>query len=337
MIHLSNYQPDQATQPSAVLVSVVINNYNYAKFLRDAIESVLNQTYSQIELIVVDDGSKDQSCAIISEYNTQLIPVFKQNGGQASAINAGFQASRGEIVIFLDADDYLFPRSIEQIVHAWKPNLSKIHYRLEVVDRHGTKLGIHPSIRQKLARGNVIDSLVRNGRYFTSVTSGNAFGRLTLEQVMPMPEAEFKLAADGYLNVVTPFYGEIEAIEVPLGAYRMHGDNLWAMPVACADKIQQMIEHDFVRYRYLEPVAKLQGYSVAEDLWQRDYTHLKHRLLLKIIAPSTPASVLGLFGRSMVVMFSNSSNTLSYKLYCSLYLVREVIRTYVKSRWRQRQ
>jgi glycosyltransferase involved in cell wall biosynthesis len=339
MMKFSRQNLSQAdpTLTDAVLVSVVINNYNYGRFLRDAIKSVLHQTYPQVELIIVDDGSTDHSRAIISEYEGRLISVFKQNGGQASALNAGFRVSRGAIVIFLDADDYLFPHAADQLVKVWKPELSKIHYRLEVVDRTGKKLGIHPSIRQKLVRGNVVDSLVQNGRYFTSVTSGNAFNRSTLEQVMPMPEDEFRLAADGYLNVVTPFYGDIEAIEVPLGAYRMHGENLWAMPTQDTGKIQQMIEHDFVRYRYLEPAAKQQGYSVPQNLWTQDYTHLKYRLLLKILDQSTSGSILDLFSKSIITIFSNASSPLSYKLYCLLYLVREVARSYAKSRWGQSQ
>jgi glycosyltransferase involved in cell wall biosynthesis len=63
-------------------VSIIINNYNYGSFLKDAIESSLNQTYPDTEVIVVDDGSTDNSRQIISSYEGLIIPVLKQNGGQ---------------------------------------------------------------------------------------------------------------------------------------------------------------------------------------------------------------------------------------------------------------
>jgi glycosyltransferase involved in cell wall biosynthesis len=68
------------------LVSILINNYNYGRFLTEAIDSALNQTYSNIEVIVVDDGSTDNSQEIIKSYQDKIIPILKPNGGQASAI-----------------------------------------------------------------------------------------------------------------------------------------------------------------------------------------------------------------------------------------------------------
>src|SRR5215207_5228480 len=97
-------------------VSVVVNNYNYERFLREAIDSALEQTYPHTEVVVVDDGSTDGSREVIAGYGEQVIPVLKENGGQASAFNAGFEASGGEVVIFLDADDYLFPHTVERVV-----------------------------------------------------------------------------------------------------------------------------------------------------------------------------------------------------------------------------
>lgn len=94
------------------LVSIIINNYNYSQFLGEAIDSALSQTYPNTEVIVVDDGSTDNSQHLIASYATQILPLLKNNGGQASALNAGFRISRGEIIIFLDADDYLFPYAV---------------------------------------------------------------------------------------------------------------------------------------------------------------------------------------------------------------------------------
>ena len=84
------------------LVSIVINNYNYADFLEEAIQSSLAQTYTNIEIVLVDDGSTDRSETIANKYRHQLICVRKENGGQASAINFGFCVCKGEFILFLD-------------------------------------------------------------------------------------------------------------------------------------------------------------------------------------------------------------------------------------------
>src|SRR5436853_3004216 len=79
-------------------VSIIINNYNYGRFLRDAIDSALGQGYPNTEVVVVDDGSSDDSRDIIASYGNRIIPVLKVNGGQASAFNAGFEASGGDVI-----------------------------------------------------------------------------------------------------------------------------------------------------------------------------------------------------------------------------------------------
>src|SRR2546426_12498105 len=96
------------------LATIIVNNYNYGRFLPEAIDSALNQTYRNTEVIVVDDGSTDNSRRIIATYNDSIEAILKPNGGQISALNAGVHASRGYVIIFLDADDTLFPEAVER-------------------------------------------------------------------------------------------------------------------------------------------------------------------------------------------------------------------------------
>jgi len=98
------------------LVSVIINNYNYGRYLGQAIDSVLTQTYPNIEVIVVDDGSTDGSQEIIKSYGDKIISVLKANGGHASTFNAGFAVSKGDIICLLDSDDMFFSTKVAEIV-----------------------------------------------------------------------------------------------------------------------------------------------------------------------------------------------------------------------------
>src|SRR5215212_2261626 len=177
-------------------VSVVINNYNYGRFLGEAVDSALGQTYPYLEVVVVDDGSTDDSREVIASYGDQVIPVLKDNGGQGSAFNAGFSASSGEVVIFLDSDDYLFPRAVERVVTVWEPGVAKVQYRLQKVDALGNPTGdFDPPLNMPLSSGEVWRLLLQRGAYVRPPTSGYAFSRVVLELVFPMPEAEWRHGA----------------------------------------------------------------------------------------------------------------------------------------------
>ena len=92
-------------------VSIVVNNFNYERYVGEAIDSALAQDHDDVEVVVVDDGSTDGSPEVIASYAERIVPVLKSNGGQGSAFNAGFAAATGAAVIFLDADDRLAPQA----------------------------------------------------------------------------------------------------------------------------------------------------------------------------------------------------------------------------------
>jgi glycosyltransferase involved in cell wall biosynthesis len=100
------------------VVSIVISSFNYERFLAQAIDSALSQTWPPVEVIVVDDGSTDASQAVIERYGAHVHAIVKPNGGQGSTLNAGFARSRGDVVMFLDSDDVLLPTAVEQVVAA---------------------------------------------------------------------------------------------------------------------------------------------------------------------------------------------------------------------------
>ena len=241
------------------LVSIIINNYNYDRFLAEAIDSALNQTYKNIEVIVVDDGSTDNSRRIIAAYGERIIPILQPNGKQAAAFNSGFARSQGEIIIFLDSDDYLYPQAVSEIIKVWRSGLAKVHYRLNVVDGAGESLGYSsPQGSVPLSQGKVWETLLSRGGYISTPTSGNAISRKALENLFPIPD-RYKLTADDYLSFQVPFYGEIAAIETPLGVYRVHDSNQWALATVTGDRFKRFVIHDLENFDLLSKKAKELG------------------------------------------------------------------------------
>ncbi|RZL50483.1 MAG: glycosyltransferase family 2 protein [Pedobacter sp.] len=99
------------------LVSIIVPLFNAERYISEAIESVINQTYSNWELIIVDDGSKDQSLSIAKKYESKKIKIYtKKNKGAAIARNYGYHQSKGEFIKFFDADDLINPEMIAEQV-----------------------------------------------------------------------------------------------------------------------------------------------------------------------------------------------------------------------------
>lgn len=249
------------------LASVVVNNFNYGRFLRDAIDSALAQTYKPLEVIVVDDGSIDESRAIIASYGDRILPVLKENGGQGSAFNAGFAACKGEYVLFLDADDALSPTAMERAAALLEPGVAKVYWPLWEIDTSGWPLGgVIP--RSVLPEGDLRDDLIRRGPIacIEAPTSGNAWSRSLLEKVLPMPELEFRLNADCYLSTLAPLYGEIRTIKEPQARYRVHGGNGYvAMPVG--GKSQRQLSMYMNRCNLIVQHGYALGLEVDPALW----------------------------------------------------------------------
>jgi len=212
--------------PSA---SVIITNFNYADFLPAAIDSALNQGYGSLEVIVVDDGSTDDSQRVLATYKGRVKTVLKENGGQASAFNAGFAVSSGDIICFLDADDILLPHAIENAAGLMRDStVVRVHWPLLAVDADGKSSYGDKLIPDKpLPDGDLRHELMQGGisGYITSPTSGNAWSRSYLEQIFPLNEEKYRFAADGLLSCLAPLYGMTGAITGCQSLYRIHGHN----------------------------------------------------------------------------------------------------------------
>ncbi len=263
-------QPESSLSQQNPLVSVIIGNYNYGNFLAEAIDSVLRQTYRHFELIVIDDGSTDNSREVIESYEGQLIAIFQPNGGQGAAFNTGIAKAQGEIICFLDSDDYYHPDKLSKIVSSFQahPQWVQISHGRISVDRDGNPVGSGSKTHNQ---GDVSQLLLQWGRYSMGITSALAYRRQILEQVLPIPTTRNE-AADTYLTAAVPFYGEVGCIDEPLMFYRMHGNNLQAH----TDNIQFLLKQRELNAKYINVTAAKVGLSDRFDLqWDADYRSLK--------------------------------------------------------------
>lgn len=280
-------------------VSVVVISHNYARYLRQAIDSALAQDHRPLQVLVVDDGSTDSSPQIIRDYGDRVEPLLKPNGGNSTAINAIFPLCRGEIVMFLDADDYLYPHAVSTVAAAWQPNIAKLEFRLTLVDADGKPGGVEPPAVAPLPSGDVVPDIASWGHYVTPVLGGNAFRRATLEQLLPIPdEPLFINHNDGYLNPLSAFCGPISSVDEELGAYRLHGKNQWAYTGELAiERLHERLSHELVRERYLRAAARRGGRTLPSPLMLRNSGHVMQRLAsLRLNRNSHPVPADSLLG-----------------------------------------
>jgi glycosyltransferase involved in cell wall biosynthesis len=273
-------------------VSVIINNYNYGRFLPAAIDSVLGQTYRPIETIIVDDGSTDKSRDIISRYRSEVLTVFQSNRGQASAFNAGVRTSRGVIISFLDADDFYYPDKVERVAELFakygtNARRMMVHHRLALWS--DTK---HDFDGQLIGRTHEsplnIYNYAKRYRYFyypAGPTTGLSLNRMLADRLFPIPEDGVRVSADDFLVRGAALIGELYSMAEVLAGYRIHNSNLWFSSPKAKSKEFREIEQKFLNMKLLEdgmlPVISFRDsmHSWQELLEDRKWLKLAFRML----------------------------------------------------------
>ena len=272
---------------TALVATVVIVNFNYGEFLAAAIDSALGQTYRPLEVIVVDDGSTDESRKIIAAYGTRISSVLQENAGQGAAYNSGWAAAKGDIVLFLDSDDVLKSTAISRVVEEFEGNDAvKVQFYLEQVDRCLLSTGrllpayafssIEP--RQQIAT---------YGYYVSPPASGNAFRKDFLDTVMLIRDVErYRRAADGYTTGLAGVVGAVRSISEPLAAYRLHGKNAGGLSgVKTLAQLHHMFMRDIKREDTQHEVGLRFNFHFLSDRSRFCPGHTKFRLLSRRLNP----------------------------------------------------
>ncbi len=211
----------------APFFTVLIDTYNYGEFIEEAISSALAQDFpaSQREILVVDDGSTDDTRQRLLKYRGEILYLRKQNGGQASAVNYGFEHARGEVIALLDADDTWLPEKLGRVYEEYKrhPEVGMVYHRThlwngsEDISEDGYFIPVS---------GNVTESRRALLQYPMVGTSCLAFRREALQKLLPVPES-LRFQADAYLTALIIFVAPVAAVTEFLGKYRLHGANLF--------------------------------------------------------------------------------------------------------------
>ena len=236
--------------PAQPLVSILVSNYNYARFIGDSIKSALDQTYSNIELIICDDGSTDNSIEVIEEYarrDSRLHLIRKANGGQASGFNAAFAASRGEIIALLDSDDLFLPHKVERIVADFQahPDAGFGVHRVVRMSADLRRQGVWP-MSDPLPAGWYGTRLLSDGGIlpYTPPTSGLSLRRDVAERLFPLPlEHPLVSCPDQLIVRLAPFLTNVTREDEALSSYRLHGSNNYGPDRVTAESFKRELQY----------------------------------------------------------------------------------------------
>lgn len=211
------------------LVTALINTYNYGRYLPFAINSVLSQTYPNLEILVVDDGSTDHTRAVLRQYGDRIRVIRTHNGGQGHTFNIGIPAANGDLLMLLDADDTWLPTKVERMVEEARkrPEAAMLYHRFQNIDNHGRELGQPQPFT--LTNGDYRDKYLKSGgSWWSPITSVLVLRPDHIKRALPVPTYAVREGADTLLTDFCAVTTQIASIPDCLTLRRLHGANLYA-------------------------------------------------------------------------------------------------------------
>jgi glycosyltransferase involved in cell wall biosynthesis len=248
------------------LITALVDTYNQEVYIEQALVSVLDQGLSaaELEIVVVDDGSSDKTPDIVRKFVPRVKYLRKENGGQASAFNAGFAEVRGEMVALLDGDDWWSKSKLTTVAEAFEKNpevaaVSHAYYRFDEKTKEQTLCGPLETVRLNLATPAAAVAALRGWAYLQP--SALTVRKTVLAAALPIPEI-LVFSADSAITVAAMAKGALVLPE-PLSYYRFHSGNLWSVDPSDREKLRRKSEMDEAMYEVLYPMLRRLG--IAEE------------------------------------------------------------------------
>lgn len=167
-----------------IKVSVIIPVYNVENYIKECVESVINQTLKEIEIIIVNDGTKDNSIKKIEKYlsDSRVILINKENGGVSSARNAGLKIARGEYISFIDSDDFIELTMLEDLYNESKG--------MDIVLSNFARIDNLGNI--KIEKNNFKNLEIKEGSYFYNIELGYVVNRIYNHEFLKKVNVKFR-------------------------------------------------------------------------------------------------------------------------------------------------
>jgi len=228
----------RATTSERPRITVLIGTYNHGAFIGDAVESVLDQDRFRggVQIVVVDDGSTDDTRERLQPYESAIDYVYQPNAGQAAAWNLGLSRSHGEIIALLDADDTWHRHKLARVIEEFdkSPEVDVVSHAMTVMSNRGVALAQAPDFALRpdaLKERRPLGAYLRGRPPILPPTSGIAVRSAVLARITPIPDqfrgGKRSPGADLYVAYLLPFYArEFAFIHESLGLYRIHGPSL---------------------------------------------------------------------------------------------------------------
>ena len=225
-------------------LSVLIDTHNHENYIEQAIVSVLEQDFpmSDAEILVVDDGSTDKTLEIIHKFEPRIRILQKPNGGQASAFNFAIPQCRGEVVAFLDGDDWWTKDKLGIVVPILdsQPDIGGVGHGYFMVDTHSRLQNTVLPQQSRRLNARTPEAAVlftRHACFFG--TSKVAYRKAILEQILPIPEGAV-IEADEWLFTLAPWLADVVVLDQALFYYRLHGGNMYMLSGATDKGVRRM-------------------------------------------------------------------------------------------------
>ena len=244
-------------------VAAVVVNHNYARYLPAAVDSVLAQDAPFDEVVVVDDGSTDDSREVLARYRDRVTVVEIANRGQLGACRAGLDATGADYVYFLDADDHAVPELVATVTPALAGRPVKVQFQLRgVSDSAGELHSVFPTFPDGYDAAAMRADNEALGFYVCPPTSGNLYHRRSLLD-LPLDAVDQRDFIDGPPTLALPYVGEVVSLPVPLACYRLHGANhsQWSEPTV------ELLDHEIAWFgrRWVQAGALVDGAAPRRD------------------------------------------------------------------------